>query len=479
VLCGTLYLGLFALAALGADFELLHALTVVPVLFAITIPIAVRIGRRDGDPTLVSIILAAFAAKLLMAFVRYQLAYSLQGGRTDATVYDLAGRALVPQLRQFDFSIATGRFIGTGFVNFLTGMVYSLFGTGRMVGFMVFAWISFLGFLLLARAFRLGIPDGDARRYTIAVLFLPSLLFWPAIIGKEAWMMLGIGLASFGIAALFRGRSTGVVPFAAGIGAMLMVRPHMALLVLAALLTAVVVRRAPSRSYATPVIRLLTVAVAMLIGVFLASQTASFFERTAAIEGGSVTAALSQTAEKSAIETAEAGSSFSPVTVNSPLDMGPAFVTVLFRPFPFEVGDVTGLAAAFEGLFLIGLLVLSRNRIRSVPRLLRTTPYLTYSLVYLVVFVFAFSSFSNFGILSRQRVQAIPFLLVLIALPRFRDLVREADAPVGTAPEPAPEPTPAIGTSRRRRAIAARGTGRATLPPVSSGPGTTPPSRPR
>ncbi|MBM3694313.1 MAG: hypothetical protein FJW77_13685, partial [Actinobacteria bacterium] len=50
VLGGTLYLGLFALAALGADFELLHALTVVPVLFAITIPIAVRIGRRDGDP---------------------------------------------------------------------------------------------------------------------------------------------------------------------------------------------------------------------------------------------------------------------------------------------------------------------------------------------------------------------------------------------------------------------------------------------
>jgi len=94
------------------------------------------------------------------------------------------------------------------------------------------------------------------------------------------------------------------------------------------------------------------------------------------------------------------------------------------------------------------------------------------------VFVFAFSSFSNFGILSRQRVQAIPFLLVLIALPRFRDLVREADAPVDTAPEPAPEPTPAIGTSRRR-AITARGTGRATLPPVSSGPGTTPPNRPR
>jgi hypothetical protein len=156
--------------------------------------------------------------------------------------------------------------------------------------------------------------------------------------------------------------------------------------------------------------------------------------------------------------------------------MGPAFVTVLFRPFPFEVSDVTGLAASFEGLFLIGLLVLSRNRIRSIPRLLRTTPYLTYSLTYLVVFVFAFSSFANFGILSRQRVQAIPFLLVLIALPRFRDLVREPDGTDSTpAPSPMPDPTRATGTPQRRRTVASRTAGRASLPPVSSGPGTTPP----
>jgi hypothetical protein len=471
VLAGTIYLGLFALAALGANFEVLHALTVVPVLFAITVPIAVRIGRRDGDPTLVAIVLAAFAAKLLMAYVRYQIAYSLEGGRTDATVYDLVGRALAPQIRQFDFDIETGRFIGTGFVNFLTGLVYAVFGSGRMVGFVVFAWISFLGFVLLTRAFRVGIPDGDSRRYTIAVLFLPSLLFWPAIIGKEAWMMLGIGLASYGIAVLFRGRSVGVLPFAAGIGAMLLVRPHMALLVVAATLVAVVVRRAPGRTFATPIIRILTVSVALLIGVFIASQTASFFERTAAIEGGSINAALSQTAEKSAEETTEAGSAFSPVTVNSPLDMGPAFVTVLFRPFPFEVGDPTGLAAAAEGMFLVGLLIVSRNRLRSIPRLVRTTPYLTYALTYLVVFVFAFSSFANFGILARQRVQAMPFLLVLIALPRFRDLVLRSDA---VAADATPTPAPATPATPATRPTGPAGRRRARRRPVPTGAGPAP-----
>ena len=33
------------------------------------------------------------------------------------------------------------------------------------------------------------------RRYALLVLFLPSLLFWPSSIGKEAWMTLALGLA--------------------------------------------------------------------------------------------------------------------------------------------------------------------------------------------------------------------------------------------------------------------------------------------
>jgi len=42
---------------------------------------------------------------------------------------------------------------------------------------------------------------------------------------------------------------------------------------------------------------------------------------------------------------------------------------------------------------------------------------MTYALVYLAVFFFAFGTISNFGILARQRSQAMPFVFVLLALP--------------------------------------------------------------
>ena len=41
---------------------------------------------------------------------------------------------------------------------------------------------------------------------------------------------------------------------------------------------------------------------------------------------------------------------------------------------------------------------------------------MTYAVVYLLIFFFAFGTISNFGILARQRTQALPFVFVLLAL---------------------------------------------------------------
>ena len=45
-----------------------------------------------------------------------------------------------------------------------------------------------------------------------------------------------------------------------------------------------------------------------------------------------------------------------------------------------------------------------------------TTPYVMFSLIYTLVFVYAFSAIGNFGILVRQRVQVYPVFFVLLAL---------------------------------------------------------------
>jgi hypothetical protein len=40
-----------------------------------------------------------------------------------------------------------------------------------------------------------------------------------------------------------------------------------------------------------------------------------------------------------------------------------------------------------------------------------------FSVIYVLLFIIAFSSFANFGLLARERVQLYPLFLVLLAIP--------------------------------------------------------------
>ena len=71
--------------------------------------------------------------------------------------------------------------------------VYAVFGGQQIVGFLAFAWFGFLGQILFFRSFLTGVEHGNQRRYALLVFFLPSLLYWPSSIGKEAYMMFAIG----------------------------------------------------------------------------------------------------------------------------------------------------------------------------------------------------------------------------------------------------------------------------------------------
>jgi hypothetical protein len=130
--------------------------------------------------------------------------------------------------------------------------------------------------------------------------------------------------------------------------------------------------------------------------------------------------------------TVEAGSSFTPVRVNTPIDLPYATITVLFRPFPWETHNGQTIVTSLEGLFLIVLTVRGWRRLRSIPGDLRREPYVAYCLGIMFTFVYAFSSFSNFGILARQRCQVLPFFLVLICLEQHKP--KDPARPSGTEP---------------------------------------------
>ena len=73
--------------------------------------------------------------------------------------------------------------------------------------------------------------------------------------------------------------------------------------------------------------------------------------------------------------------------------------------------------AASEGIILIILTWKSRKNLAGVFGGMRASPYIGYCVGYVVLFVIAFSAFSNFGLLARERTQVTPLFLVFFAVP--------------------------------------------------------------
>ena len=122
---------------------------------------------------------------------------------------------------------------------------------------------------------------------------------------------------------------------------------------------------------------------------------------------------LEQTAERSS----HGGSAFTPTIVTSPLQLPYAAATVLFRPFPFEAHNAQALAASLEGLFLFLLLVVRWRWAWNALKRLRVRPYIAFAAVYTLIFIVAFASFPNFGLLARERVMMLPFYLLFVSIP--------------------------------------------------------------
>ena len=113
-------------------------------------------------------------------------------------------------------------------------------------------------------------PHGDHYRYALLVLFLPSLLYWPSALGKDAWMVLGLGLISYGVAR-FLNRSVliGALSFVPGMVGIVYVRPHVALVVFAGLLLAALLAKPKRPSPASPLIRVGTFGVLWVLLLIL------------------------------------------------------------------------------------------------------------------------------------------------------------------------------------------------------------------
>jgi hypothetical protein len=287
--------------------------------------------------------------------------------------------------------------------------VYTIIGPSKIGGFAVFGAAAFWGCYLMLRAFQIALPTGDAKRYAVLIFFLPSMLFWPSSIGKEAWMMMAIGLTLYGAARLFTHERGALLPLVLGLAAAVSVRAHVAVVLIVALAVGYLVRPRSRKILGGRMGKFAGVIVLTLVGVIAAQhmQAALNLDNTS-----SVNDALDFAQER----TDEGGSSFDAARIRSPIDVPWATVTVLFRPFPQEADNAQMAVSALEGLALLVLFAASLRRLARAPKMTRRNPYVAFATMYSFIFVFAFSTFGNFGIITRQRVQLFPLVLVFVCL---------------------------------------------------------------
>lgn len=400
----------------------------IAVLLIVACALAYLIGRRVALPEerqwLPGLLLGAMVAKLVGASFRYWLLFSIYGGTGDAVEYQRVGVQVAQVWRELsvpavDTVPITGSY-GTKLIAWLTGLLYVPFEQSILGGFWLFSILAFVGQVFLYLAFRNAAARPAWRRYAVVVFFWPTLLYWPSSIGKEAFIIFFMGIAAWGAAHLYRRfRFTWLVPVAVSVGAIGLVRIHVAALLVGSILIGAVFARGP-RGIAAALRRFGMVVLGLAAMVPLASGVAQEFG--VSLQGAISIESLEPAFGDIGARTEEGGSAVDAGAITSPADIPMGVLKVVFRPLPNEISNIQTAAAAFEGTLLIGF-VLWR-----IPAMVRNsgrlrTPYMLMSFVYTCGFIFAWSAISNLGIIARQRSLLIPFILALVVGLGWRDSI--------------------------------------------------------
>ena len=402
-----------------STYETWSPLVVGPLLVLVSLPILARQARRENDRSLFWLLLLALALKLGGAIFRYYTTFALYHGRADAVGYHEWGVQISERFRDGTFRTGLDSLTSTNFIRFFSGVVETLVGPSMLGAFLIFSWLAFWGLFLFYRAYTIAVPEGRRRSYAHLLFFLPGLLFWPSSIGKESWMIFALGIAAYGVAR-FMSRSIlpGVLISGLGLTLAALVRPHMAGLMAVALVVAYLVRRSPEEHReSAPVVKALWLVPLVIVAAVLIGRTNAYL----AEKGIDTTKGPTSVVAQAGSQVSGGGSAFVPDLIESPKQAPIAVVTVLFRPFITEANNLQAYGSAIEGTFLLALTLVRGRWVFAAVRSVRRQPYVGFALFYSAIFVFAFSSLANFGLLVRQRTSLLPLYLVLLTIPPPKD----------------------------------------------------------
>ncbi len=400
---------MFGVVGIGSN--LIVALAIAGILFAVSRPIIRRISYAERNPWLAKVLTVSLLLHLLAAPLQIWVVDHLYGGIADWTQYLNRGAALARSGFNMNYAHVTG-IVGDGMVSIITGVVFRIIGVNQLGVFLVFSWFAFLGLIFFYRAFSLTFTGANTRRYAILLFFLPSLVFWTADVSKEAIMTFSLGLCAYGAAKILARRRGGfaLIILGGAIGAP--VRANELLLLMAGFAVAMLILPAGPRRNLGGLRRLGSI---LVLGAILAG---SIFITLHYLVHQSGSLSLNQLA-KANQGASRPGATSSAVTYSSnPADYPKDVYTVLFDPELFNAHGSGERLAAVENLIIIGVILSSMRQLRIVIRAAFARPYVMLCGIYSVAFCYTFAALGNLGLITRERTLLFPFLLAVLCIPR-------------------------------------------------------------
>jgi hypothetical protein len=373
------------------------------------------------------LLLLAVALRIVGSTARYEILYRFYNGLGDAVRYYTEGLELARGLWGFGTSILSlsywvpqfGQWWGTLFLVRVSGAVLSVIGPTMRGEFLVFSLFSLLGLYAIATAFKnTGLGPGRSLQFASLIWLWPSLWFWPSSVGKEALIMLGVGLVTLGYVG--KGETIRWLPFAAGMGLAFCIRPHVAAVLAMAAMGA---HWISGWGRLTPRRLLESLVAVVLVIVAFNGMRAQFGLADADLEG------MVEFVQYRSEQTLEGGSNIGSVPLG-PAGVPLAFVNVWMRPFPWEAHNMTSAIAAGELVIFWFLVWRQRRSVLFTVRNWRHHRMLRFAVPLLLVYTLMIGlTFGNLGIIARQRAPMFPFMIaLLVAAPQW---ARAADRQPG------------------------------------------------
>lgn len=261
------------------------------------------------------------------------------------------------------------------------------------LGFVIYSCISIMGFYLLYRVIQV-----QKHQSFYILLFIPLLLpsahFWTSMIGKEPICFSAIAMVFYGI---YKPRIN-YVWLIVGVLLLGLIRPHIAILLIGSLAIAWIFKRKTNIKEISIGLGLLVIfGVILLQSHWLQSFSLDSIQHLLEVHHNA----------------------FQKTDTYVPLEhynLGYKWFTFNFRPYPGELSSTMGWLMGLENLgmlflFFSGIIALIWLKVQFKYQL--DLVELSFLLFFIILALVLSLAYSNYGLISRMKVQSIPFMLIL------------------------------------------------------------------